>query len=256
MNETGASASPLPLHSHPTDEIMCWPSQRCVTKLQQRPQTLIWVNQYERLPSYHRGSHMWMRYVTRFFITGSRSSPPRSKEDSQKIYCPTTTTLQRSQALQKRVDDPQVILRPNLSTRGRSDQQRLFLRHPAWSTTLVWTVQPTRSNAGEGKQGQDSNLTSIVLCRPRRPRVTPLIPPRHLPERRQFLRVPERGFLQALVAVTGVCSRLRHSQSAWLTLPHLSSLPFYDGPNSRPLTPTSARSTLPSTAMLHVATSG
>ena len=60
------------------------------------------------------------------------------------------------------VADPQVILRPRLSTKGRSNQQRLFLRHPLSSTTLVCTVQPTRSNADEGKKGQDSNLTSRI----------------------------------------------------------------------------------------------
>ena len=129
---------------------------------------------------------MWVRYVTRFFITGSRSSPPRSKEDSQKIYCPTTTILQRSQALQKRVDDPQVILRPRLSTSGRSNQQRLFLRHPTCSPTFVWTVQPTRSKACEGKQGQDSNLTSMVLFDQDELARSSLYASRHQPERRRF----------------------------------------------------------------------
>ncbi len=63
------------------------------------------------------------------------------------------------------VDEPQVILRPSLSTRGRSNRQRLFLSHP--SEKLVFDVcldRPThqRAKPGEGKQGEDSNLDAGV----------------------------------------------------------------------------------------------
>ena len=113
-------------------------------------------------PLHDRGSHTWVRYVTRFFVTGSR----RSQDSKWRLtkYIEVHVPIQQRRHSLRNVDDPQVILRPRFSTRGRSNQQRLFLRHPASSSTLVWTVQPTRSSACEGKQriGQQFNVVVEV----------------------------------------------------------------------------------------------
>lgn len=63
------------------------------------------------------------------------------------------------------VDDLQVILRPGLSTKGRSNQHRLFLRQQS-SLFDVCLDRPAQETAmPEGKPGKDSNLTSDRFCR-------------------------------------------------------------------------------------------
>lgn len=66
--------------------------------------------------------------------------------------------------LDKNVDDPQVILRPRPSTRGRSNRQRLFLRQPSTnrSATFVWTVRTMKkATPTRAKQGRTVIWTSV-----------------------------------------------------------------------------------------------
>lgn len=135
-----------------------------------------------------------MRYVTRFFIVDSRRASWQASKRTHRL---------QHELVTRNVDDLQVILRPRLSTIGRSNQQRLFLRHPPCSTTLVWTVQPTGSNACEGKQGQDSNLTSMVSVNSWQARVTPSSA-RHSPNRRRHSSGSAQMFAYAPKRVTSL----------------------------------------------------
>ena len=137
----GASASPFILHPHPT---------RIRELVLDKPVAL------QNLSTPFGGRlAVWVCHVTRFFVIGSADSFRQYAKKTHNHLLPPSRYISR---LRRNVDDPQVILRPSLSTRGRSNQQRLFLRHPASSSTFVWTVQPTDE---QRLRGQAKDRTAI-----------------------------------------------------------------------------------------------
>lgn len=113
-----------------------------------------------------RGLRRGMCYVTRFIVIGyvTREGVYEIQYSQYIIVSPKRHTKVAEDTYVCRC--LQVILRPCLSTRGRSDRQRLFLRHP-FREELVFDVcldYPTHDSAEplQASKGKDSNFD--VAC--------------------------------------------------------------------------------------------
>jgi hypothetical protein len=124
------SASPLTLHSQPSVRS----PKRCIQRNTGFSKRVHPANVWD---SVERAASLYQVYLHLF------RAHRREIKQMGHSHCAIGAT---QATCMRNVGNLQVILRPNFSTRGRSNQQRLFLRNlfrrERCSTTFVWTVPP------------------------------------------------------------------------------------------------------------------